>query len=80
MSNIVKVAVSLPDDLLAAADEERKKQGETRSGFFRRAVELLLRREREAQAEERYIRNYRDDPESDADWPPWPNTQRPAER
>jgi metal-responsive CopG/Arc/MetJ family transcriptional regulator len=59
-----KISISLPQDVLAAAEAERRATGETRSEFFRRAVERLLEREREEEAVEKYIAGYRAQPES----------------
>ena len=64
MSKAVKIAISLPAEVLDAAEREREVTGETRSQFFRRAVETLLRRERTRAAIERYMQSYRESPES----------------
>lgn len=65
MGKAVKIAISLPADILEAAERERKARRETRSEFFRRAVETLLRRERERKAIERYVQGYQEQPETD---------------
>lgn len=65
MAKTAKIAISLPDDLLWKVDREREASRETRSGFFRRAVEALLRREREREMEEQYVRGYLEMPETD---------------
>jgi metal-responsive CopG/Arc/MetJ family transcriptional regulator len=59
-----KVAISLPEDVLKAVETERRAKGESRSQFFRRAIERLLKEERGASAIQDYIRGYRDVPES----------------
>ncbi|MGI8827428.1 MAG: ribbon-helix-helix domain-containing protein [Chloroflexota bacterium] len=41
---MVKVMVSLPDDLLRAVDIEARRQGTTRSGLLRQLAEETLRR------------------------------------
>jgi metal-responsive CopG/Arc/MetJ family transcriptional regulator len=64
MDKIAKVAISLPEQVLKAVEKERKAKGENRSEFFRRAVEELLKRERESKAVEAYIQGYRASPES----------------
>jgi metal-responsive CopG/Arc/MetJ family transcriptional regulator len=61
----VKIAISLPPDLLEAADQKRQDRGETRSEFFRHAVEALLRREQEQEAVQRYLQGYRAQSETD---------------
>ena len=65
LSKAVKIAISLPPELLEAADRKRQDRGETRSEFFRHAVEALLRREQEQEAVQRYIQGYRAQPETD---------------
>ena len=65
MGKTVKVAISLPEELMAAAERERQGTGESRSEFFRRALQSLLRQAREQVAIERYVQGYRDQPESD---------------
>jgi Arc/MetJ-type ribon-helix-helix transcriptional regulator len=65
VSKVVKIAISLPPELLEAADQKRQDRGETRSEFFRHAVEALLRQEQEQEAVQRYLQGYRDQPETD---------------
>ena len=65
MSKAVKIAISLPPELLEIVDQKRHDRGETRSVFFRHAVESLLRREQEQEAVQRYIQGYRKQPETD---------------
>ena len=64
MSKGAKVAISLPESVLKAIEAERKARGESRSEFFRRAAEKLLKQAQEAKAVEAYVRGYRDMPES----------------
>lgn len=59
-----KIAISLPEDVLNAVEKEREESGESRSEFFRRAVETLLRRERDQSLSEQYVRAYQELPES----------------
>lgn len=61
---MAKIAISLPDEVLQAVEQERLARGESRSAFFRRAVEQYLRRERERKWEEEYVRAYREHPET----------------
>ena len=65
MSKAVKISISLPPELLEVADQKRQERGETRSEFFRHAVEALLRREQEQEAVQRYLQGYRVQPETD---------------
>jgi metal-responsive CopG/Arc/MetJ family transcriptional regulator len=64
MSKSAKVAISLPESVLKAIEKERLSRGESRSEFFRRAVEKLLKQEKEAKLAENYVKAYRDLPES----------------
>jgi metal-responsive CopG/Arc/MetJ family transcriptional regulator len=64
MPKTTKIAISLPDDMLTVVEEQRKESGESRSEFFRRAVQVLLRRRREMDKTERYIRAYQKNPET----------------
>jgi metal-responsive CopG/Arc/MetJ family transcriptional regulator len=64
MDRSTKVAISLPERVLEAIEKERKASGESRSEFFRRAVERLLKEEREAGEIEKYIQGYTAIPES----------------
>lgn len=63
MDKSAKVAISLPEHILKAIEKERKARGESRSEFFRRAAEKLLKQEQEAKAAETYIQGYRAMPE-----------------
>ena len=64
MGKSAKVAISLPGDILEAVETERKAKGESRSQFFRRAIERLLKQERESSAVKDYVRGYREVPET----------------
>lgn len=64
MSKVAKIAVSLPEDMLEVIEKERKAKGESRSEFFRRAIEALLRQQRERAAVERYVHGYQQVPET----------------
>jgi metal-responsive CopG/Arc/MetJ family transcriptional regulator len=65
MSKAVKIAISLPADLLEALEKERQARNESRSQFFRQAVEHLLRQRRLQEAVKQYVQGYLADPESD---------------
>ncbi len=64
MSKTAKIAISLPEDVLAAVERQRRDSGESRSEFFRRAAEILLRRQREQEMNELYVRAYQQMPET----------------
>ncbi len=63
MGKSVKIAISLPEELLQAAEQESRARGVTRSEFFRQAVEGAL--ERRQDAIERYMLSYQEQPERD---------------
>jgi metal-responsive CopG/Arc/MetJ family transcriptional regulator len=64
MPKKIKIAISLPYDMLTEVEHERRESGESRSEFFRRAVEEFLHRRREHDKSERYILAYRQYPET----------------
>ena len=64
MRKTTKIAISLPEEMLDAVEREREESGESRSQFFRRAVELLFHRKREQEMSEQYIRAYQRTPET----------------
>jgi metal-responsive CopG/Arc/MetJ family transcriptional regulator len=59
-----KIAISLPEEVLRAIESARKASGESRSQFLRRAVEAYLRRQKERDLDEQYIRGYVEQPET----------------
>jgi metal-responsive CopG/Arc/MetJ family transcriptional regulator len=62
-----KIAISLPEELLQAVEEERRLTGESRSQVFRHAVELLLKQRREQILSKTYRRAYEMMPEAKED-------------
>lgn len=64
MSKIAKIAISLPEDVLTAVEQAREDSGESRSQFFRRAAETMLRNQREQELSKRYLRAYKRNPET----------------
>ncbi len=64
MTKIAKIAISLPEEILSVVERERKESGESRSQFFRRAIETLLRQQHERELTSRYIRGYQRIPEA----------------
>jgi len=64
MPKTAKIAISLPVEVLSAVERVREKSGESRSELFRRAVEILLRHQRERDLSERYVRAYEQMPET----------------
>ena len=62
---VVKIAISLPDDVLQAVEKEREISGESRSEFFRRAVKALLKQKLREERDREYARAYREMPETE---------------
>ena len=58
-----KVAITIANDLLAEAERERKKTGESRSAVFERALALYLAGQQRAAAARHYVNGYRRHPE-----------------
>ena len=67
MMNTSKVTISLPEKLLRDIDREQRVRGESRSEFFRRAVGVYLRWERERELEDQYVQGYIKAPETPED-------------
>ena len=65
MPDTAKISISLPRDTLEACERERASSGETRSQFFRRAVETLLAERRRRAAVGRYVEGYVAEPETE---------------
>ncbi len=64
MSGTAKIAISLPQSVLEEIEKDRRKRGESRSEFFRRAAEERLRQNHLAGLEEQYRAGYRRYPET----------------
>ena len=67
MTTYAKISISLPRATLDSADRERQASGESRSEFFRRAVEEYLREKRRREATDRYVAGYIAEPENGYD-------------
>lgn len=63
MQSAVKVAISLTPAIFDSVEKERRKRGESRSEFFRQAVEAYLRDLQQRKAVERYVQGYLEQPE-----------------
>ena len=61
---MVKIAISLPDEVFDAIEKERLASGVSRSAFFRQAAEEHLRRQQQREAVDQYIRGYQQYPET----------------
>jgi metal-responsive CopG/Arc/MetJ family transcriptional regulator len=60
-----KVAISVPDDLLAEVDAESKVTHVSRSRLFGMAAASFLGERRMERAVEQYVRSYQEHPETD---------------
>ncbi len=61
---MTKIAISLPEEVFQRIEAARQVRGESRSEFIRRAVDAFLRRQREREMDEQYVRAYREMPET----------------
>ena len=63
---MVRVAVTLPDDIFQAAETLRLKNATklTRSEFYRLVLEEYVRKEERIRLEKQYIKGYLDQPET----------------
>ncbi len=64
MPSAVKVAISLPPAIFDSVERERRKRRESRSEFFRQAVQTFLRDLQERADVERYVQGYLEQPET----------------
>ncbi len=69
---MAKIAISLPDEVLEAVEQERLGRSKvlSRSEFIKRAVQHYLQTESERSLEEQYIRGYLEQPETaeESEW------------
>ena len=69
---MAKIAISLPDEVLEAVEQERLGRNKvlSRSEFIKRAVQHYLQTESERSLEEQYIRGYLEQPETaeESEW------------
>jgi metal-responsive CopG/Arc/MetJ family transcriptional regulator len=63
MPHAMKVAISLPSTILDSVEKERRKRGESRSEFFRQAVQAFLNDLQRRKDVERYVKGYLEYPE-----------------
>ena len=67
MNKTTKVAISLPSEMYQTLETARLKKGESRSEYFRHAIEILLKQEQDAKDLEAYTASYANDPETKAE-------------
>ncbi|NJL28201.1 MAG: hypothetical protein HC897_10060 [Thermoanaerobaculia bacterium] len=63
MASTVRVAFNVPPTLFESMEAERHERGESRSEFFRSAVQAFLRDLQNRKDVERYVQGYREHPE-----------------
>jgi metal-responsive CopG/Arc/MetJ family transcriptional regulator len=67
MKKNTKVAISLPVDMYENIEKARVKKGESRSEYFRHAIEKMLKEEQNARDIQVYVTSYAADPETGAE-------------
>jgi metal-responsive CopG/Arc/MetJ family transcriptional regulator len=65
MAESVKIAISLPERLARLMEKERKRTGETRSAFIRRAIRRLFQEKEHMLQVSEYIEGYQAQPETE---------------
>ena len=65
MVSTTKVSLSLPTEVLRAAEERLARPDETRSALVSRVLQEKIRELEDREAEDRYLRGYREQPETD---------------
>ncbi len=78
MSHAVKIAISLPSAILESVERERRKRGESRSEFFRQAVQAFLWDLQKSKDVERYAQGYIEQPEREEEVDVIRSTSYPA--
>ena len=66
-SKMTRVTITLPAALLEAADTKLAREDENRSAMVRRLIEAALREVEEREDVERWVRSYREHPQSEDD-------------
>lgn len=67
MGNRAKIAFSLDPEVLASVERFRARTGESRSAVIGRAIKLLTESDEKAERVARYVRSYREQPETPRD-------------
>jgi metal-responsive CopG/Arc/MetJ family transcriptional regulator len=68
MGRASRITISLPTSLLHAMDEELARDDESRSAVLRRLVEQALRDAQEREDVERWVRSYREQPQTEEEF------------
>jgi metal-responsive CopG/Arc/MetJ family transcriptional regulator len=64
-SKVTRVTVTLPREMLEAADETLVEPDESRSGMIRRLIKTALREAQDRKDVEQWIRAYREQPQTE---------------
>ena len=65
MAQSAKIAISIPNQLVRLIEKERRKTGETRSAFIRRAIRLMFQGKEHMLQVSEYVEGYRCRPETE---------------
>lgn len=65
MSRLARITITVPKDLLEAAEERLGKGEPSRSALIRRIIETALREAEQREKVEQYIREYREHPQTE---------------
>lgn len=68
LTELARLTISLPLDLLEAVGQQLAKKGESRSTVVRHLLEEALREAEEQKEVERYIRGYQEQPQTEEDF------------
>ncbi len=68
MKETSRITVSLPTELLEAVDQRIARPDESRSALVRRLLEAALRETEEREEIERYVRGYREKPQTEEEF------------
>ena len=77
MTNLIRVTITLPGDLLEAAEARLGSDHGSRSGLIRRIIEDALRAADEREKVQQYVRGYREEPQTEEEfgWSDWALTE-----
>lgn len=68
MSKLTRITVTIPTDLLEAAEEKLAKGQQNRSAFIRRVLEAALKEQEEKEQIEQFIQAYREQPQTEEEF------------
>ena len=68
MNKMTRLTISLPEPLVQGVDRKLARPGESRSAVVRRLLEEALREAEEREEVERYVRGYREEPQTEEEF------------